>query len=91
MWAGQTISLLGDQVSNLALPLTAAIVLGASPAEMGLLGALETLPYLVLGLLAGAMLDRWPRRPVLITADLGRALLLGIIPIAFILDRKSVV
>jgi MFS family permease len=85
LWAGQTISLLGDQVSNLALPLTAAIVLGVSPAEMGLLGALGTLPYLLLGLFAGAMVDRWPRRPVLITADLGRALLLGIIPIAFVL------
>jgi MFS family permease len=85
LWAGQTISLLGDQVSNLALPLTAAIVLGASPAEMGLLGALETLPYLLLGVFAGALVDRWPRRPVLITADLGRALLLVIIPIAFVL------
>ena len=85
LWAGQTISLLGDQVSNLALPFTAALVLGASPAEMGLLGALETLPYLLLGLFAGALVDRWPRRPVLITTDLGRALLLAIIPVAFVL------
>ena len=85
LWAGQTISLLGDQVSNLALPLTAAIVLGASPAEMGILGALQVLPYLLLGLFVGALVDRWPRRPVLITADIGRALLLSIIPIAFVL------
>lgn len=85
LWAGQTISLMGDQISSLALPLTAAIVLGASPAEMGWLGALETLPYLLLGLFAGALVDRWPRRPVLITADLARALLLGMIPIAFVL------
>jgi MFS family permease len=83
--AGQTISLLGDQISNLALPLTAALVLGASPADMGLLGTLETLPYLLLGLFAGALVDRWPRRPILITADLVRALLLAIVPIAFLL------
>jgi hypothetical protein len=60
LWAGQTISLLGDQISNLALPLTRALVLGASPADMGLLGALETLPYLLLGLFAGAVVDPWP-------------------------------
>lgn len=52
---------------------------------MGLLGTLETLPYLLLGLFAGALVDRWPRRPILITADLVRALLLAIVPIAFLL------
>jgi MFS family permease len=83
-WAGQTVSLVGSQVSALALPLTAALVLGAGPAEMGILGAAGFLPFLFLTLPAGAWIDRMRRRPILIAADLGRALLMAVIPIAAI-------
>jgi len=80
LWSGLTISLLGMQVSGLALPLTAVVVLGASGTEMGILGAARWLPYLVFGLLAGAWLDRVRRRPVLIASHLGRAVMLAVIP-----------
>src|ERR687885_2973721 len=85
LWSGLTISLLGMQVSGLALPLTAVLFLGASGTEMGVLGATRWLPYLAFGLLAGAWLDRVRRRPVLIASHLGRALLLASIPAAAVL------
>jgi MFS family permease len=69
----------------LALPLTAATFLGASALQMGLLSAAESLPALILGLFAGAWVDRHKRRPVLITADIGRAFVLAIIPLTALL------
>jgi MFS family permease len=85
LWAGRTISLVGSGVTMLALPLTAATVLGATPAQMGILEATGALPSLLLGLFAGAWVDRRRRRPILIAADLGRALLLALIPTGAIL------
>src|SRR3984893_17511212 len=85
LWAGETISRFGSAISALAIPLTAALVLNASPAQMGLLGAFEFAPFLLLSLFAGVWVDRSPRRPILIVADLGRALLLATIPIAALL------
>jgi MFS family permease len=82
LWTGQTISQFGSQVSQLAIPLAAALVLNASPAQMGLLGAFEFAPFLLLSLFAGVWVDRTRRRPILILADLGRAVLLGSIPLA---------
>jgi MFS family permease len=90
LWTGQTVSVVGSQVTSLAIPLAAALTLDASPAQMGLLGAVGTLPYLVLGLPAGAWVDRLRRRPILIVADLGRALLLSTIPLAAALDRLTI-
>jgi len=84
LWAGQTISRFGSEISQLAIPLTAALVLNASPAQMGLLAAFEFAPFLLLSLLAGVWVDRLPRRPILIVADIGRAFLLGSIPVAAI-------
>ena len=81
-WAGQTVSLVGSQVSALALPLTAALVLDAGPVQMGLLGAAAFLPFLFLTLPAGAWVDRRRRRPILIGADIGRGILVAVIPIA---------
>ncbi len=80
---------LGSQVTLLALPLTAVLVLGASPAEMGLLGAAEFAPWMLVGLFAGVWVDRLRRRPILIAADLGRALLLLTVPFAAILGLLS--
>src|SRR5690242_11212099 len=85
LWTGQTISQFGTQVSELAIPLTGALVLNASPAEMGLLGAFDFAPFLLLSLFAGVWVDRMRRRPVLIVADIGRVLLLGSIPAAALL------
>ena len=86
VWAGQTVSLIGSAVTGLALPLTAVLVLGATPAQMGLLGAFQGAPVLLLGLVAGVWVDRLPRRPVLIATDLGLAVLIGSIPLAATLD-----
>ncbi|HEY3109847.1 MAG TPA: MFS transporter, partial [Chloroflexota bacterium] len=89
LWAGLTVSLVGAQVSGLALPL-AAVGLGATAGQMGVIGALRWLPYLLLGLIAGVWLDRLRRRPVLIVTHLGRAALLASVPAAALLDRLSV-
>jgi MFS family permease len=82
LWSAQMVSLVGSQVTLLALPLTATLTLQASPAEMGVLQALSLVPALVVGLAAGVWIDRTRRRPVLIAADLGRAALLATIPLS---------
>jgi len=84
LWVGHGISLLGSQVTFLALPLVAIISLHATPFEMGLLGATSGIPTLLFGLLVGVWIDRHRRRPVLIATDLGRAALLLTIPFAAI-------
>src|SRR6185369_16520046 len=89
LWSGLTISLVGAQVSGLALPLV-AVGLGATPGQMGVLGALRWLPYLLLGVVAGVWLDRLRRRPVLIVTHLGRALLLATVPAALLLGALSI-
>jgi len=70
-WTGESVSLLGSQITALALPFMAVLVLGASPGQMGLLGALGFLPFLLVTLPAGAWIDRLRRRPILIVANLG--------------------
>ncbi len=82
LWIGQTISNAGSGITGVALPLTAVLVLSATPAQMGILNALDGLAVLLIGLFAGVWVDRLRRRPVLIATDLGRALLLGSIPLA---------
>jgi MFS family permease len=82
LWGGQTVSRLGSQVSILAVPLVAIQLLHASTFEVGLLSTFETLPFLLVGLPAGAWVDRMARRPVLIAADVGRAALLATVPVA---------
>ena len=89
LWGAETVSGFGSQVSLLALPLIAALTLGASELQMGLLAAAGTSPFLLVGLIAGAWVDRLPRRPILIVADLGRAALLLAVPIAAVADALS--
>jgi MFS family permease len=81
-WAGQTISLFGDQVSLLAIPLLAVLTLHADAAQMGLLGAAELVPYLLFAIHVGAWAGTRRGRSLLIAADLGRAALLLSIPLA---------
>ena len=91
LWTAETISQLGTQVTMLALPLTAILILKASPFQVGLLGTLEFLPFIVVGLPAGVWVDRLRRRPILIVGDLGRVLALGSIPIAYELGVLHIV
>jgi predicted MFS family arabinose efflux permease len=83
LWGGETCSHIGTQVSMLALPLVAITTLAATPFEVGLLTMAETLAFLLVGLPAGAWLDRMRRRPVMLAADLVRAALLISIPLAW--------
>jgi MFS family permease len=85
-WSGQAISLFGDQITRLALPLVAVLVLHARAAQMGYLTAVGLVPNLLFALHAGAWVDRHGhRRRVMIAADLGRAGLLATIPLAYAL------
>jgi MFS family permease len=89
-WSAQAISLLGDQLTLLALPLVAVLVLDASPAQMGYLAAAGLAPNLLFSLHAGAWVDRHGRRrQTMIAADLGRAGLLATIPAAYALDALT--
>jgi MFS family permease len=82
LWLGSSISVIGSQVTVLALPLTAVLLFGAGPAETGLLTAAGTAPMVLFSLVAGAWVDRLPRRPIRITTDVLSALILGSVPIA---------
>jgi MFS family permease len=85
LFIADTISQLGTQVSMLALPLVAVLTLHATPFEVGLLATFETLAFILVGLPAGAWVDRMRRRSVLVAGDIGRALVLGTVPAAWAL------
>jgi MFS family permease len=89
LFLADTISQMGSQISLLALPLVAVLVLHASPFEVGALAACGTLAFLIVGLPAGAWVDRMRRRHVLIAGDLGRAAVLGSVPAAWALDALT--
>jgi MFS family permease len=90
LWNGQTISTLGTNISTLALPLL-VLALTHSPAQAGLLTAMRLLPYLLFSLPAGALLDRWDRKAVMIGCDLVRWLALGSVPLAFGLGHLTLI
>ena len=83
LWGGQSISELGSQVSQLALPTVAILLLGATPFQVGLLTACEFLAFPTLGLVAGVYADRLRRRPIMIACDAARMVALASVPIAF--------
>ena len=85
-WVAQLLSNAGTQVSELAIPLTAVLVLSAGPAQMGALTALEALPSLVLGLFLGVVVDRVRRARMMFWCNVGQGLLIGTIPVAAMLD-----
>ena len=85
VWSAATVSIFGSLVTRIALPLAAILVLGSGAFEIAVLRSLELGATLLVGLVAGAWVDRLRRRPVLIWADLGRAALLASIPVAFAL------
>lgn len=90
LWSGQVASSIGSQVSGLALPLL-ILALTHSPAKAGGLAALRGLPYLLLCLPAGALVDRWDPRRVMLLCDTGRALALASVPLALALGHLSLV
>jgi MFS family permease len=89
LWSAETISQFGSQVSQLALPLVAILVLDASAFEVAALGTVGFLPFLLFTLPAGVWVDRLRRRPILVAGDLGRAALLATIPLAYAVDALT--
>ncbi|MDP9848127.1 MFS transporter [Streptosporangium lutulentum] len=91
LFIATTISQLGSQVSLLALPLVAVLALDASNFQVGALTACGTIAFLLVGLPAGAWVDRMRRRNVLIFGDIGRALVLGSVPLAWAMGALSMI
>src|ERR1035437_6012936 len=89
IWSAATASILGSQVTIIAMPFIALTMLGASVFQVSLLTAVEMLPFLLFTLPAGAWLDRVRRRPVLIAADIGRGVVLLSIPVAYLIDALT--
>ncbi|MEV0323071.1 MFS transporter [Streptomyces sp. NPDC050658] len=90
LWCGETVSLFGTQITLVALPLTAVLVLHASGPEMGLITAAGWLPVVVLGLIAGAWSDRRDQRRTMIVCNVCRAVLIGAIPLLAAVDLLTV-
>ena len=90
LWGGQVVSTLGSMASHVIFPLL-ILALTDSPTAAGIAGALRFVPYLVLSLPVGALIDRWDRKRVMVISDLGRALAVGSIPVAMGLDALTLV
>jgi MFS family permease len=89
-WAASTTSAFGSTITAVALPVLVVDGLTAGPVEVGIVNAAQFVPYAVLGLVAGAYVDRWRRRPTLVVASIGRALCLATIPLLWVLGALSV-
>lgn len=89
LWSAETISRFGSEITGLALPLAAVIVLDASPFAVSALIVVETLPFVLFAIPAGVWVDRLARKPILVAADIARAVLLLSIPIAYAFDALT--
>ncbi len=89
LWAGETISEIGTQVTQFTMPLVAVLTLNATAFQVGVLNALRFVPVIVVALFAGVWLDRRRRRPVLIWCALGNAVLIGLVPVSSVLGFLS--
>ena len=90
LWTAETISQFGSQITGLALPLAAILVLDASAFQVSALFVVETAPFLLISLPAGVWVDRLPRRPILVIGDFGRAIALATVPIAYWFDALTI-
>jgi predicted MFS family arabinose efflux permease len=89
LWSGQVVSTLGSEVSGLAFPLLVLSLTG-SPAQAGIVGFARGLPYLLVYLPAGALVDRWNRKRVMLAADAGRGLALGSVAVWLAVGRPPI-
>jgi MFS-type transporter involved in bile tolerance (Atg22 family) len=90
LWAGETVSLIGTQVTQFAMPIVAVLTLRATVFEVGVLNALRFVPVIVVALFAGVWLDRRRRRPVLVACSLANAVLIGLVPLASVTGLLSI-
>jgi len=86
LWLGQAVSAFGSQASFLALPLL-MLALTGSPLQAGVLSGLRGVAYLCFGLPAGALIDRWDRRRVMLLSDAGRTVAMASVPVALLLGH----
>jgi MFS family permease len=91
LWTGETVEWVGGQITMLALPTIAIILLKAGPFEMGVLNSLGLVAYPSLSLFAGVMADRWRRRPVLVWTNMVQVVVLASVPVAFVWHVLSLV
>lgn len=89
LWSGQSVSQIGGQLSIFALPAIAILVLHASAGQVGLLQSVEFATVAVLAMVAGVIVDRFPRRPLLIVANAVRLVAMASLPVAFLLHRLT--
>jgi MFS family permease len=89
LWTGQVVSTIGSRISGIAYPLL-VLALTGSAAQAGLVSAAQTAPFLIWFLPAGALVDRWPRKRILLVADAGRAIALASVAVAVLLDRLTI-
>jgi predicted MFS family arabinose efflux permease len=90
LWAGQAVSSFGSQITQLTFPLLVLAITG-SPAQAGIVAAMRALPFALLSLPAGALVDRWDRKRLMVVSDIGRALALASIPLALAFGWLTVV
>lgn len=89
MWCAESVSTLGSNVTLLALSTLVVLTLDGTAQDVGWLNSARWLPYLLFGLLVGALVDRYRRRPLMVTTDVARAILLVVIPVAWVADFLS--
>ncbi|GAV41572.1 putative bacilysin exporter BacE [Streptomyces acidiscabies] len=89
-WTAFAVSAFGSQVTGLALQILVAVTLSASATEVGVVNAVRWLPYLLFGLVAGVLVDRWRRKPVMVGTDLARGVVLALIPVLYGLDLLTI-
>jgi predicted MFS family arabinose efflux permease len=89
-WSASTVSDFGTYVTTLALQVLVVVTLHASATEVGIVNAARWLPYLMFGLVAGVLADRYRRRPILVGTDLGRAVVLGLVPLLWLFGALSI-
>ncbi|WP_418001853.1 MFS transporter [Mycobacterium sp. PDNC021] len=89
-WTAAAISSFGSAVTAVAMPVLVVQLLGATPFEVGVVNAAQLVPYTVLGFIAGAFIDRWRRKPVLVWASVGRALCLGAVPVLWLIGQLQI-
>ncbi|MDQ0727420.1 MFS transporter [Microbacterium sp. W4I20] len=89
-WSSSTLGAFTGAVSALAFQVLIVKTLNATPLEIGLLNAANVVPYLLFGLIVGALMDRWRRKPAMVLASIGRALVLGMIPVLWVTDTLTV-
>lgn len=90
LWGGQAVSTIGTSITDLAFPLL-ILTVSSSPALVGVAGALGALPYVIFSLVAGALVDRWDRKRVMIICDIGRALALGSVLLALVTNHLTII